>query len=221
MNLEDLRQNRTEVMRGAAILLVASALPLGGSFRLTAAPRMLAAITKEEAVALCQLVQSGEATAEGLAEVVQTRAGANGFLNEYLVGEAWTCADAETPPAALTEALTVAPESVFEVMLLGVVQAAASEADLKRERAILLVNALWHENPVISQSGRGLKDAVAAQLGEELKTADDASGGNEETVRMMWANLLSFMNLTEEDFQRAQAALARCGLDDEGSGEAW
>mgnify|MGYP006151698219 FL=1 len=50
-----------------------------------------------------------------------------------------------------------------------------------------------------------------SQLGAELRMAETADGGNDETVRMMWANLLSFLNMDEQDFERARDALKRCG----------
>lgn len=175
-------------------------------------------ITADDAKALCSELESGTATAESLFEACSTRAGANTFFKEYLVGE-WTCADDDTPPAALTSALVAAPESSLEVILLSVVQGAAAEATLKVERGVLLVNALWDESPVISQSCRGLRDAVDTMLGAELQLASDASQGNEETVRMMWANLLSFMNLADEEFARARDALARCGSSSEDADE--
>ena len=55
------------------------------------------------------------------------------------------------------------------------------------------------------------RDAIDAQLGAELKPAEDASGGNEEMTRATWDNLLGFMNFEEEDFERAKEATARCG----------
>ena len=65
--------------------------------------------------------------------------------------------------------------------------------------------------PVLPQSCVGLRDVIDAQLGAELKPAEDASGGNEEMTRATWDNLLGFMNFEEEDFERAKEATARCG----------
>ena len=64
---------------------------------------------------------------------------------------------------------------------------------------------------VLPQSCVGLREAIDAQLGAELKPAEDASGGNEEMTRATWDNLLGFMNFEEEDFERAKEATARCG----------
>ena len=68
---------------------------------------------------------------------------------------------------------------------------------------------------MLRQSGAALIDAVDVQLGAEQRMAEDASQGNDETIRSMWTNLLSFCNLDEEDYVRAKAALQRCGGSDE------
>ena len=80
-----------------------------------------------------------------------------------------------------------------------------------KARAVALVNQLWDRTPVIPQSCRGLLDAVNNQLGEELEMATDATGGNDETIRMMWANLLGFLRISPAEYERAKEALARCG----------
>lgn len=164
-----------------------------------------------EPATLCRALQENEA-ADGLGEVLAARGTANKFFSEYFSGAEWTCADAEDPPSGLAECLTDVPESVIEVLLLKVVQLAASESDVGCSRAIGLVNAMWDRaGPVLPQSCAALREAVATQLGADMRTADDASGGNEEMLRMTWANLLSFMSYEREDFERAQEALARCG----------
>jgi hypothetical protein len=160
--------------------------------------------------ALCSALQKGESP-DGLSAVVAKRSSANDFFQEYLTGDEWTCANGEEPPSPLVDVLASAPESVLEVVLMNIVQGAAAADDAKVERAISLVNALWEKNYVIPTSCRCLCDAVDSQLGAELKMAEEASGGNEETIRMMWSNLLSFLDFAPAQFERAKEALARCG----------
>jgi hypothetical protein len=182
----------------------------GGSHRRVDVPSAMAADV-DEVGALCAQLQSGDATAEALWPLVSKRASANRFFQQYLSGAEWTCADETEPPAPLLESLSQAPEAVLEVILMNIVQGAAAEKELQTARAIVLVNALWDKTPVIPQSCRGLREAVASQLGAELKMAEDASGGNEETIKMMWDNLLGFLKMEPEEFERARDALAKCG----------
>ncbi len=170
------------------------------------APTMMAG---PDAAALCAALHAGE-PADGLSEALSTRPKANAFFTEYFKSKLEF--DADAPPTALQEGLEGAPESVIEVMLLKIVQCAAAESEVGVDRAVGLVNAVWDTaGPVLPQSCVGLRDAIDAQLGAELKPAEDASGGNEEMTRATWDNLLGFMNFEEEDFERAKEATARCG----------
>ena len=169
----------------------------------------------DETATLCKALQDGEAP-DGLRDAICTRKGANAFFKEFFAGEDWTCADADPLPSALTDSLRDVPEEVLEVMLLSVIQGAAAESERKTERAIRLVTAMWSESVMLRQSCTALKDAVDSKAtGTPLKMAEDASEGNEETIRSMWSNLLGFMPFEVEDYERASKALAKCGTGEE------
>ena len=73
-------------------------------------------ITADDAKSACAALENGDATAESLFETcLAKRADANIFFREYLDGPEWSCADASTPPTALTTALLAAPEATLEV----------------------------------------------------------------------------------------------------------
>lgn len=202
----------TVVALPRAAALHIAAVPCVSSSSLRAASLQMAAT---DMASICRELQAGGAPKD-LAGIVGARGTSNKFFKEYFTNEDWAVADEPTPPAALTEGLCMAPESVIEVLLMNVVQGAASQKETMTSRAIILVNSLWDEMRVMPQSCNGLKDAVNAQLGEELPMAADANSGNEETIRMMWSNLLSFLNLEEVQFERARDALARCGGESDG-----
>ena len=104
--------------------------------------------------------------------VLATNRGRRSFFGAYFTGDAYTCADAEPPPRALTDgvlsSMVRADGSVPELLdaiLMHVVSGAAGDGtERTAARAATLVNALWDEAPALQMSCSALRDAVELVL---------------------------------------------------------
>ena len=124
--------------------------------RAGAVPMMMAA----DASAVCTALDAGGDAPDGLAELLATPRKARKFFDEYFNGAEYACADAETPPAALTDAIWDAEPALCEAILMNVMTNSANGLAAKREgeedkaaaceracsRAVILVNSIHDRN---------------------------------------------------------------------------
>lgn len=165
---------------------------------------------------LCTALQQDEEPRE-LQPFVSTSAGARGFFVNWLTDDAYTRADAESPPAALAEALVEAPQEVCDVMLMNVVMSAATAVAHQRAgredqaamaertctRAQLLVRALRPRQPLLNVGVLALQ-AVLSEEDGKAEVADAAA-------RDSWLVFLQRWMYDNEQLDRVSEALALCG----------
>lgn len=170
--------------------------------------------------AVCTALEAGD-TPDGLAELIATPRKARGFFEEYFNGAGYACADADTPPLALTDAIWDAEPALMEAILMNVMTNSANGLAAKRDgdedkaaaceracsRAVILVNAIHDRNSGMRMSLQALKDAL---LSEEIFILD-ASDGNMELLRSTWKGLISFCDYDKEQISHVRKDMERCG----------
>ena len=206
--------------RGAMLVQLLCFLPAVAALRLHVPRRASVPMMKVEASAVCAALEAGQ-TPEGLAELVATPRKARAFFEEYFNGADYKCADAETPPVALTDAIWDAEPALCEAILMNVMTNSANGLAAKRSgddgkvetceravsRAVTLVNAIHDRNSGMRMSLQALKDAL---LSEEI-FIEDASDGNMELLRSTWKGLISFCDYDKEQISYVRVDMDRCG----------
>ena len=153
---------------------------------------------------LCRALQNGETPAD-LSAAISTTGGARLFFGSYFADDEWTCADAEQPPSALTNSLISAPPQILDLVLMNVVNAAATSSELTCARATKLVSALWEESWQLRTSTAALKAVVGAKLGDEGEVRWDQ---DYEYAKDEWAGILAFSPYSKEQLAQVRDALA-------------
>ena len=168
-----------------------------------------------DARSLCTALSDGSA-ADGLSSTLSSAKTARGFLHEWLSNDEYSCANSAEVPAALADALAVAPLAVLDVILLQLVMGnAASSSGTASTRAVVLLNRLWGRVPELQLSCAALTTVVAEKLGQTIPVTWD---GNYEYLREDWAGVLAFTSYTPEELGRVSQALELIG-GAESSGE--
>ena len=176
------------------------------------------------APAFCAALQRDEAP-DGLAEFVQTSAGARGFFVNYLTSDEWTCADASTPPSSLVASLVASPAEVIEIMLMNVVMSAGTEVAHRVagrddqasasartcKRATTLINALWNQTAMLRTSYAALGDAILAELSDDDERAVEVADAAALAAVETWQAFLVRWQYNRDQIRKISDALALCG----------
>ena len=188
---------------------VAMLLPPARYVHTTHRPLHMLASDTSTAPELLRQIQNGESP-EGLSEFLSTTRGARVLFGAYLSSDDLTCADANEPPGSLTDCLLLSPPSVHDVLLMNLVNGAATGSERTCSRARRLVDSVWDLVPTLSISCRALRDVVASKLGEDESVGWDQ---NYEFAKDEWAGLMAFTTYDTEQLECIRDALATCGSD--------
>lgn len=160
---------------------------------------------------LCRSLQNGESPSE-LAEFVSTSAGVKELLASYLTEPEWTCAESAEQPTVLTQSLGSSDSSTVDVLLMNILNGAATSSEVQSRRACVLVNALWKGSPMLQDSCRALRDVVADKLGDKASVGWDQQF---EFLKDEWSCIIGLMDYDNSALERILSALNECGGGEE------